>query len=343
MNRYSQIIEKIFVKKYKKGATGVPFEREDIVRIAKELDIQLPKNLTVRGNLIMRNVWIISTVAFVLTGCATIHQFGEMTLPKEEVAILAGPTNIYIHSVDENTSLGQPSFTGPIFGSGFELYLAPGRHVVTLWLAGAISSKPIRLDYFFEKGMRYRLLTEVRKGMFYARIAQDVRDSKSETDNSPDIIRAKKTYETDNPGEKAYYFDEWLALAKNEDSVLRNSRIIKKEDWDKIKGSVFGVSSGCKRANSNNSPDEFTALYFQDKHFKEMIVDNLSTDSNAFDAFMLSNQSNGIQNTRIWQPGYLSIFLQNDHKSSVKEILIPLKKDGFNKMNNQYCFDGKTK
>lgn len=45
LNRYSQIIEKIFEKKYKKGATSIHFEREDIVRIAKEIGIKLPKNL----------------------------------------------------------------------------------------------------------------------------------------------------------------------------------------------------------------------------------------------------------------------------------------------------------
>lgn len=44
-NRYSQIIEKIFFKHYKKNATCVEFEREEIVAVAKELRIGVPKNL----------------------------------------------------------------------------------------------------------------------------------------------------------------------------------------------------------------------------------------------------------------------------------------------------------
>jgi hypothetical protein len=44
-NRYAQIIERIFLSHFKSGVTEVPFEREDIVRIAKELNIRLPKNL----------------------------------------------------------------------------------------------------------------------------------------------------------------------------------------------------------------------------------------------------------------------------------------------------------
>lgn len=44
-NRYSQIIERIFLSKYKKGAAKVSFQREDIVRVAKELGVKLPKNL----------------------------------------------------------------------------------------------------------------------------------------------------------------------------------------------------------------------------------------------------------------------------------------------------------
>jgi len=44
-NRYEQIIEKIFLSKYKKGTKKVAFEREDIVRMASELGIELPKNL----------------------------------------------------------------------------------------------------------------------------------------------------------------------------------------------------------------------------------------------------------------------------------------------------------
>ena len=44
-NRYAQIIEKVFLSHYRAGATEVPFEREDIVRIARGLKIKLPKNL----------------------------------------------------------------------------------------------------------------------------------------------------------------------------------------------------------------------------------------------------------------------------------------------------------
>jgi len=44
-NRYVQIIERIFLSHYKKGDTEVPFEREDIVRVAQELGVRLPKNL----------------------------------------------------------------------------------------------------------------------------------------------------------------------------------------------------------------------------------------------------------------------------------------------------------
>jgi hypothetical protein len=44
-NRYTQIIETIFLKFYQEGDTEVPFERPDIVEVARELGIKLPKNL----------------------------------------------------------------------------------------------------------------------------------------------------------------------------------------------------------------------------------------------------------------------------------------------------------
>lgn len=44
-NRYMQIIERIFFNHYKKGATEVCFERKEIEIVAKELSINLPKNL----------------------------------------------------------------------------------------------------------------------------------------------------------------------------------------------------------------------------------------------------------------------------------------------------------
>lgn len=44
-NRYVRIIEAIFSRRYRQGMTKVPFERSDIVRVADELGIKLPKNL----------------------------------------------------------------------------------------------------------------------------------------------------------------------------------------------------------------------------------------------------------------------------------------------------------
>jgi hypothetical protein len=44
-NRYSQIIEDIFFSKFTPGAVEVPFEREELVRVAKKRGIKLPKNL----------------------------------------------------------------------------------------------------------------------------------------------------------------------------------------------------------------------------------------------------------------------------------------------------------
>jgi hypothetical protein len=45
VNRYSQIIERIFFRYYKKGATEVQFKRTDLETVAAELNIKLPKNL----------------------------------------------------------------------------------------------------------------------------------------------------------------------------------------------------------------------------------------------------------------------------------------------------------
>ena len=44
-NRYSQIIERIFLSRYQEGDREVPFERDDIITMAQELGIPLPKNL----------------------------------------------------------------------------------------------------------------------------------------------------------------------------------------------------------------------------------------------------------------------------------------------------------
>lgn len=43
--RYAQIIQDIFLSRYKPGAVEVPFERDDIVRAAQKLRVTLPKNL----------------------------------------------------------------------------------------------------------------------------------------------------------------------------------------------------------------------------------------------------------------------------------------------------------
>ena len=44
-NRYAQIIERIFLSRYEEGMREIAFEREDIVRVAAELQVKLPKNL----------------------------------------------------------------------------------------------------------------------------------------------------------------------------------------------------------------------------------------------------------------------------------------------------------
>lgn len=44
-NRYKQIVERIFLERFKKGMKEVPFDRDDIRRVADELRIELPKNI----------------------------------------------------------------------------------------------------------------------------------------------------------------------------------------------------------------------------------------------------------------------------------------------------------
>jgi hypothetical protein len=44
-NRYARLIEQIFLDRYKKGMSEVPFERIDIISTAERLGIVLPKNL----------------------------------------------------------------------------------------------------------------------------------------------------------------------------------------------------------------------------------------------------------------------------------------------------------
>ena len=44
-NRYHALIEKVFVDRYKPGSAEVGFERSDLEQTAKDLEIDLPKNL----------------------------------------------------------------------------------------------------------------------------------------------------------------------------------------------------------------------------------------------------------------------------------------------------------
>ncbi|WP_207787805.1 hypothetical protein [Candidatus Thiosymbion oneisti] len=44
-NRYTKIIEKLFLSGYKQGSREVQFDRADIEQVAGELGITLPKNL----------------------------------------------------------------------------------------------------------------------------------------------------------------------------------------------------------------------------------------------------------------------------------------------------------
>ncbi len=44
-NRYSRIIEKVFFKHYKEGATEVAFERSDLIEAADELGLTVPLNI----------------------------------------------------------------------------------------------------------------------------------------------------------------------------------------------------------------------------------------------------------------------------------------------------------
>ncbi|MCI0553635.1 MAG: endonuclease [Anaerolineae bacterium] len=44
-NRYSRILEAIFIKRFKKGTTEIEFERAEFSQVADELGIVLPKNL----------------------------------------------------------------------------------------------------------------------------------------------------------------------------------------------------------------------------------------------------------------------------------------------------------
>ena len=45
-NRYSQLIEVVFSKRYEKGLDRVAFERSDIIEAARQLALELPKNIS---------------------------------------------------------------------------------------------------------------------------------------------------------------------------------------------------------------------------------------------------------------------------------------------------------
>jgi hypothetical protein len=44
-NRYTQIIETIFARKYREGMTSIPFDRAELITTATELGIDIPKNI----------------------------------------------------------------------------------------------------------------------------------------------------------------------------------------------------------------------------------------------------------------------------------------------------------
>lgn len=45
INRYSRILEAIFARHYRPGLTEIPFERSEIIDVAKQSGVDLPKNL----------------------------------------------------------------------------------------------------------------------------------------------------------------------------------------------------------------------------------------------------------------------------------------------------------
>ncbi len=45
MNRYSQIIERVFFRHYEPQLDEVCFDRDELVQVARELQVPLPKNL----------------------------------------------------------------------------------------------------------------------------------------------------------------------------------------------------------------------------------------------------------------------------------------------------------
>ena len=111
-NRYTQIVEKIFFNYYQEGATEIPFEREDIVRVARVLKIKLPKNLgdvlysfryrmplpeSIRAKAPIGQEWVIrpqgrSRYAFVTTTSTSIvpsAMLSEIKIPDATPGIIA--------------------------------------------------------------------------------------------------------------------------------------------------------------------------------------------------------------------------------------------------------------
>lgn len=112
LNRYAQIIEQIFLSHYELSAVEIPFEREDIVRVAKKLGVKLPKNLgdviysfryrtplpeSVRAKAPKGKEWIIrpagaSKYCFVAVGQATIvpsAMMAETKIPDATPGVIA--------------------------------------------------------------------------------------------------------------------------------------------------------------------------------------------------------------------------------------------------------------
>lgn len=111
-NRYSRIIERIFLSHYQDGDTEVPFDREDIAQVAAELGIALPKNVgdlvysfryrtalpeSVRSRVPQGQEWIIrpagrSQYRFVVSQIAVIapnHILAETKVPDSTPGLIA--------------------------------------------------------------------------------------------------------------------------------------------------------------------------------------------------------------------------------------------------------------
>lgn len=116
----------------------------------------------------MRSLCIL--ILITLSGCGTIHQLGTSDANR---AILHGPTNIMIYSVDGNKDLGQPFCAGSICGKGFELGLTPGEHTIILAYSGDVYTNPMPMKYQFESGKHYRLVAEREQRFFRFKIEND--------------------------------------------------------------------------------------------------------------------------------------------------------------------------